>query len=96
MNCFHIFDVSHQHQSQSSRGFTASISYFSTTSHASQVYIASPKDVEDTSWFLDSGATHHVANRGDSLTVKNENSGHGRLMIGDGTKLPIAHVGHIK
>ena len=95
MKCFHRFDDSYQHQSQSSRGSSASISSFPTASHASQAYIASPKDVKDTSWFLDSGATHHVANRGDSLRAKNEYSRHGKLMIGDGTELPITHVGNI-
>ena len=71
MKCFHRFDDSYQHQSQFSRGSSASISSFPTASHASQAYIASPKDFKDTSWFLDSDATHHVANRGDSLTAKN-------------------------
>ena len=62
---------------------------------SSQAYIASPKDVDDASWFLDSGATHHVTTHGDSLTSKTEYSGSGKLMLGDGTELPISHIGKI-
>ena len=36
-----------------------------------------------------------MANCGDSLTAKNKYSGHGKLMIRDGTELPITHVGNI-
>ena len=42
---------------------------------------------------LGQGGTHHVPNRGDSFTTKSEYYGHGKMMVGDGTTLPITHVG---
>ena len=87
MKCFHRFDVSYQHQSQFSKSSSVSGGVFRTTSHVSLAYIASLKDVNDTSLFLDSGATHHVANSGDSLLAK-------AVYFGHGGELPITHVGN--
>ena len=48
------------------------------------------------SWFLDSGATHHVTTDGKSLNAKTEYSSIGKLSIGDGSQLSISHIGNIK
>ena len=61
----------------------------------SQAYIASPTIVNDASWFLDSRATHHVTSTTDSMNPNSEYSGTGKLALGDGSKLPITHIGHI-
>ena len=45
----------------------------------------STKDVDDASWFLDSGATHHVTAHCDSLSSKTKYSSNGKLMVDDGT-----------
>ena len=34
---------------------------------SSQAYIATPNVMDDSTWLLDSGATHHVTENGDSL-----------------------------
>ena len=48
------------------------------------------------SWFLDSGATHHVTANGKSLNAKTEYSSTGKLSISDGSSLFISHIGNIK
>ena len=50
--------------------------------------------MNDASWFLDSGATHHVAATSDSMTAKLEYSGNGKLALGDGSHLPITDIGN--
>ena len=45
----------------------------------------STKDVDDASWFLDNGATHHVTAHCDSLASKTKYSINGKLMVDDGT-----------
>ena len=53
----------------------------------------STEDVDNASWFLDCGATHHVTSHCDSLTSKTEYSSNGKLMVDDGTELPISNIG---
>ena len=47
--------------------------------------------MNDALWFLDSKATHHVASNDDSMNTISEYSGHGKLTLCDGSKLPITH-----
>ena len=49
-----------------------------------------------TPWFLDSGATHHVTDDGDSLPTKTEYSSIAKLAIGNGSTLPISHIDTVK
>ena len=63
----------------------------------SQAYLTySTSDNINDSWFIDSGATHHVTADGKSLNTKTEYSGTGKLSIGDGSQLSISHIGNIK
>lgn len=44
-------------------------------------------------WLLDSGATNHVTNDLSNLDIHSPYDGNDELIIGDGTALPIAHIG---
>ena len=47
----------------------------------------------DSSWLLDSGASHHVTNDLSSLSLYTPYNGHEELIIDDGTSLQITHIG---
>nr|XP_048330159.1 uncharacterized protein LOC125422453 isoform X1 [Ziziphus jujuba var. spinosa] len=46
------------------------------------------------SWFLDSGATNHVAADGDSLLEHIEFQGNNKLTVGNGQNVDITHIGN--
>ena len=95
LKCFHRFDVTYQNQFQNQKAlgeYSADESL--TPISQSQAYIASPTTVNEASWFLDSGAAHHVTSTTDSMNTNSEYSGTGKLALGDGSKLPITHWTH--
>ena len=96
LKCFYRFDVRYQNQSQNKKllgDYSANESSIPVSQ--SQAYIASPTTINDASWFLDSGATHHVTSTTDSMNTNSEYLGTGKLALGDGSQLPITHIGHI-
>ena len=96
LKCYYRFDVRYQNQFQNQKALGEySADESSTLVSQSQAYIASLTSVNDASWFLDSGATHHVTSTIDSMNTNSEYSGTGKLALGDGSKLPIKHIGHI-
>ena len=88
LKCYHRFDLSYQTTFAS-----ASHVFHNDSSESREAYVASPHIVQDEAWYLDSGATHHVTANGELLVSKSEYSGTGTLTIGDGSKLPISHIG---
>ena len=61
---------------------------------SSEAYIALPSTLNDSTWFLDSGATHHITSNENSLTTISDYSGKSKLALGDGSALSISHIGH--
>ena len=55
---------------------------------------ASPNSLTDNAWFMDFGATHHFTP--DIYMMQNPNlyQGTDRVMVGNGKKLPISHIGN--
>lgn len=47
----------------------------------------------DTAWYLDSGATDHLTADLNNLSLKSEYQGPDQLKIGNGSVLPITHIG---
>ena len=45
-------------------------------------------------WLMDSGTTHHLTNDLDNLAIHSEYTGPEEVALGNGSKLPISHVGH--
>ncbi|KAL9241610.1 hypothetical protein vseg_015702 [Gypsophila vaccaria] len=45
------------------------------------------------SWLIDSGATHHITNDLSNLALHSPYDGNDELIIGDGSSLPISHIG---
>ena len=54
---------------------------------------ATPQIVNDTNWYLDSGASNHVTFDATNLMTKAEYYGSDQVHIGNGMGLSIKHVG---
>lgn len=50
--------------------------------------------INDPTWYIDSGATSHVTNYANLVDQKMEYSGKEALMVGNGEKLHISHIGN--
>lgn len=58
-----------------------------------EAFFASPSSIVDPSWYLDSGANHHVTNQLENLSLQSDYSGEDKLTVGNGMALPITHYG---
>ena len=59
-----------------------------------QALLATPQTASDDQWYADSGATHHLTANLANLNVRaNEYQGQDNIRVGNGTRLPIKHVG---
>ncbi|KAK9182734.1 hypothetical protein WN944_025880 [Citrus x changshan-huyou] len=56
-------------------------------------YMATPETVMDDGWYLDSGATHHLTNDLNNLSISEPYEGNEKLIIGNGYGLTISHIG---
>ena len=70
---------------------------YTTDSHANftqnSAYLATPESVIDPSWYLDSGATNHITSDINNLSIRSNYKGTDKLIVGNGHKLDISHVG---
>ncbi|KAH9786678.1 retrovirus-related pol polyprotein from transposon RE1 [Citrus sinensis] len=57
-------------------------------------YMVTSERVADQGWYLDSGATHHLTNAVQNLTVGKSYSGSEMLLVGNGKGLSITHIGY--
>ena len=87
LRCYHRFDLSFQHSSEVVN------TVGDQSKSANQVSFASPESVNDPAWYVDSGATDHVTNDLENLSVRADYKGKGKLTVGNGSQLPILHVG---
>lgn len=51
------------------------------------------KVVEDTTFFVDSGANAHMTNDPGTIASKTSYKGHEKIFVGNGVTLPIFHMG---
>lgn len=65
----------------------------STAPPTAAVAMANSKSLNDDWWFPDSGASHHVTNDLANLALGSEYTGGGSVLMGNGTGLPITHIG---
>lgn len=65
-----------------------------STSTSPHAYIVAPDLDSNTSWFVDSGATHHMTTDSNTLDVSDHYSGTGNVVVGNGQTLDISSVGH--
>lgn len=52
-------------------------------------YMATPETVIDEGWYLDSGATHHLTNDINNLSISEPYEGNEKLIIGNGTRIQV-------
>ena len=65
-------------------------SHFSNTLEA---YFASPETLNESSWFVDSGATNHIISNHNNLSFHSQYPGTEKVAVGNGKKLSIKHIG---
>ncbi|RVW82298.1 Retrovirus-related Pol polyprotein from transposon RE1 [Vitis vinifera] len=65
-----------------------------STNTCPHAYIVAPNLDSNTSWFVDSGATHHMTIDSNTLDVSDHYSGTGNVVVGNGQTLDIFSVGH--
>ena len=82
LKCYHRFDLSYQGQEAVANANSTNTS--STTYTNPQAYMVAPSssDPNNNSWFLDSGATHHITVDNSNLASKNDYNGKEKLVIG--------------
>ena len=57
-------------------------------------YVAEGAETKSGGWYLDSGATYHVTNDLNNLSISSEHKGNHKLAVGNGSKLEIISVGY--
>ena len=64
-----------------------------STSNNPQAMTATSATIGDTSWFLDTGATHYLTSDLNNLTIHNPFTRSDKVIVGDGKGLSIANIG---
>uniref|UniRef100_A0A2N9F0Q1 Uncharacterized protein n=1 Tax=Fagus sylvatica TaxID=28930 RepID=A0A2N9F0Q1_FAGSY len=78
LQCYHRFDNTYQYDNSSQM----------------QALLATPQQTTDPNWYPDSGATHHVTSDLANLNIRaDEYQGSEQIRVGNGTSLPIHHIG---
>ncbi|KAL5544292.1 hypothetical protein UlMin_008076 [Ulmus minor] len=57
------------------------------------VFVATPDMLNDPAWYADSRASTHVMNDASNLNQKQNYTGKESLVVGNGQRLDIAHIG---
>ncbi|RVW65975.1 Retrovirus-related Pol polyprotein from transposon RE1 [Vitis vinifera] len=89
LSCYHRFDVNYQgpHAPASSTSQTG-------PTPPAQAMMATPSPASTDSWFLDSGATHHLSHTVANIHNGTSYNGTDSVMVGNGKSLLITQVGH--
>uniref|UniRef100_A0A2N9H307 Uncharacterized protein n=1 Tax=Fagus sylvatica TaxID=28930 RepID=A0A2N9H307_FAGSY len=78
LQCYHRFDNS----------------YTIESTPPMQALLATPQQALDQNWYPDTGATHHVTHDLANLNLRaDEYQGSDHIRVGNGTRLPIKHIG---
>ena len=56
-------------------------------------FVASSHTVDDSSWYMDSGATNHITANLNNLSLQNDYKGKEKIIVGNGNSLSISHTG---
>jgi len=58
------------------------------------VFLAASNPLDNTTWYPDSGATHHMTSDLANLNLKTEEyGGSDHIRVGNGNTIPITHIG---
>ncbi|PON94612.1 hypothetical protein TorRG33x02_096470 [Trema orientale] len=89
IRCYHRFDISFQGTRQQSQSSSSSPQALSNN----QAFVASSATVNDSAWYLDSGACNHIIADLNTISQKVDYKDKEKLTVGNGQALPIFHVG---
>ena len=78
INCYHRFDQTYQ----------------PTMNNHLAAMVATPSTVGDESWYMDTGATHHLTPNLNKLNSHTPFAGSDKVMVGNGNRLNISNIGH--
>lgn len=109
IKCFKRFDQSFHgpKNAQSSSGNGAQVSsgnfqaqanvaHASSSTNPFSYHTSVPQSSTGSEWFVDSGATHHVASSLGQMHINSPYSGTSKLVVGNGTTASILHTGTIQ
>ncbi|RVX04050.1 Retrovirus-related Pol polyprotein from transposon TNT 1-94 [Vitis vinifera] len=86
--CYHRFDISYQ-SSQSSNTSPSNAG----NPNSIPAMVASSNNLADDTWYLDSGASHHLTQSVGNLTSSSPYTGTDKVTIGNGKHLSISNTG---
>uniref|UniRef100_A0A803PEH4 Integrase catalytic domain-containing protein n=1 Tax=Cannabis sativa TaxID=3483 RepID=A0A803PEH4_CANSA len=66
------------------------------TNNNHSAFVATPEVLEFDAWFADSGASNHITSDPANLTQKQDYNGKESVVVGNGSKLRITHIGNGK
>ncbi|WMV39016.1 hypothetical protein MTR67_032401 [Solanum verrucosum] len=66
---------------------------FSSSQLTPQAHIATPKIVNGSAWYPESGATHHITNDPANVNNASHYTGSGTITVGNENSLPFTHIG---
>ena len=92
ITCYHRFDINFQGSDVLASSLTKSTFHTATSSDVHAMMVSPSSTIND-SWFLDTGATHHLTRNRDHLVNSHSYQVLEKATIGDGKKLSIFHVG---
>ena len=58
--------------------------------------LATPSSAQDSNWYPDFGATHHITSTEENPVSRQEFTGSEKVILGNGMCLPISHIGQTK
>ncbi|KAK6139489.1 hypothetical protein DH2020_026774 [Rehmannia glutinosa] len=86
LKCYKRFDVNFAGPDYAANG---SVNDYPQT----HISVSGSSPSVDPNWYFDSGVTAHVTAEMDNLSLKSAYQGSDKLVVGNGSKLPISHIG---
>jgi len=84
----------HKYESGSQTSISANHSQCLSPEHSdTSSLLGTPSIVTDPLWYLDNGASHHITNNLHNFTSKTAYTGNETVKLGNGSGMPISHVG---
>ncbi|RVW76269.1 Retrovirus-related Pol polyprotein from transposon RE1 [Vitis vinifera] len=93
ISCYHRFDINFQGPDILPTNPTKASSNVPVNTNKMQAMVVSPSSAFNDSWFLDSGATHHLSHNEGQLSNIQPYQGKHQVTVGNSKQLPISSIG---